>query len=169
MKGRKPKPTERKKLEGNPGKRKLNQDEPKPSLGMPDPPPFLLPDARFLWDELAPELVRMNVLTKVDGKALAAACMAYARWLQAERDIDKYGILVETPIVSKKTNEIVGHVLKKNPACTAAHNSLCQVRSFFALFGLDPSSRCRLNVNDGQTEDPLEQLLQRKAKAAIVQ
>ena len=36
MAGRKPKPTAVKKLEGNPGKRKLNTKEPNPGKGMPD-------------------------------------------------------------------------------------------------------------------------------------
>ena len=36
MAGRKPKPTAIKKLEGNPGKRKLNTKKPIPAKGMPD-------------------------------------------------------------------------------------------------------------------------------------
>lgn len=36
MAGRKPKPTALKKLEGNPGKRKLNTKEPIPAKGMQD-------------------------------------------------------------------------------------------------------------------------------------
>ena len=36
MAGRKPKPTALKKLEGNPGKRKLNTKEPVPAKGMPE-------------------------------------------------------------------------------------------------------------------------------------
>ena len=35
MAGRKPKPTAVKKLEGNPGKRKLNSKEPVPAKGIP--------------------------------------------------------------------------------------------------------------------------------------
>ena len=44
MAGRKPKPTALKKLEGNPGKRKLNTKEPMPGKGMPDCPKWLLPE-----------------------------------------------------------------------------------------------------------------------------
>lgn len=44
--GRKPKPTALKKLEGNPGKRKLNTKEPIPAKGMPNCPEWLLPEAR---------------------------------------------------------------------------------------------------------------------------
>lgn len=47
MAGRKPKPTAVKKLEGNPGKRKLNTKEPNPGKGMPDCPAWLLPEAKI--------------------------------------------------------------------------------------------------------------------------
>ena len=42
MAGRKPKPTAVKKLEGNPGKRKLNMKEPVPAKGMPTCPDWLI-------------------------------------------------------------------------------------------------------------------------------
>ena len=46
MAGRKPKPTAIKKLEGNPGKRKLNTKEPIPAKGMPNCPERLMPELR---------------------------------------------------------------------------------------------------------------------------
>lgn len=46
MAGRKPKPTAIKKLEGNPGKRKLNTKEPIPAKGMPECPDWLLLEAK---------------------------------------------------------------------------------------------------------------------------
>lgn len=42
MAGRKPKPTAIKKLEGNPGKRKLNTKESIPAKGMPNCPEWLM-------------------------------------------------------------------------------------------------------------------------------
>lgn len=46
MAGRKPKPTAVKKLEGNPGKRKLNTKEPVPAKGMPACLDWLMPEAK---------------------------------------------------------------------------------------------------------------------------
>ena len=46
MAGRKPKPTAVKKLEGNPGKRKLNTKELVPAKGMPACPDWLMPEAK---------------------------------------------------------------------------------------------------------------------------
>ena len=56
MAGRKPKPTALKKLEGNPGKRKLNTKEPMPGKGMPDCPKWLLPEAKKEWERLCVKL-----------------------------------------------------------------------------------------------------------------
>lgn len=47
MAGRKPKPTEVKTLEGNPGKRKINTKEPMPGKGIPACPEWLLPEAKL--------------------------------------------------------------------------------------------------------------------------
>ena len=72
MAGRKPKPTALKKLEGNPGKRKLNTKEPMPEKGMPDCPKWLLPEAKEEWKRLCQKLSEMGVLTESDMAAFAA-------------------------------------------------------------------------------------------------
>ena len=79
MAGRKPKPTALKKLEGNPGKRKLNTKEPVPAKGMPDCPKWLLPEAKMEWERLCVKLSEMGVLTEIDMAAFAAYCQSYAR------------------------------------------------------------------------------------------
>ena len=66
MAGRKPKPTAIKKLEGNPGKRKLNTKEPIPAKGMPECPQWLLAEAKKEWERLADLMNQMGVLTEVD-------------------------------------------------------------------------------------------------------
>lgn len=63
MAGRKPKPAALKKLEGNPGKRKLNAKEPVPGKGMPDCPKWLLLEAKLEWNRLYMKLSEMGVLT----------------------------------------------------------------------------------------------------------
>ena len=79
MAGRKPKPTAMKKLEGNPGKRKLNTKESVPAKGMPACPDWLMPEAKKEWERLAKLMNQMGVLTEVDMAAFAAYCQSYAR------------------------------------------------------------------------------------------
>ena len=59
-------------LEGNPGKRKLNTNEPVPEKGKPDCPEWLLPEAKKEWERLADLMNQMGVLTEVDMAAYAA-------------------------------------------------------------------------------------------------
>ncbi len=102
MAGRKPKPTALKKLEGNPGKRKLNTKEPVPGKGMPDCPKWLLPEAKEEWKRLCQKLSEMGVLTEVDMAAFAAYCQRYtdpyicvvAAILQFSWQIQSFGNLI---------------------------------------------------------------------------
>ena len=69
--GRPPKPTAIKELEGNPGKRPLNKNEPKPKAKAPKCPPWLESDAKKEWRRLSKELEAMGLLTQVDMAAFA--------------------------------------------------------------------------------------------------
>jgi phage terminase small subunit len=83
MRGRRPIPT-RQILTGNPGKRPLNQAEPKPEAAIPECPPELGEIAKREWGRLVGELCALGLLTNLD-RALAAYCGAYALWAEATR------------------------------------------------------------------------------------
>ena len=95
--GRKPKPTALKVLEGNPGKRPLNDHEPIPPKGELKCPSWLLPEAKKEWKRLASSLEAMGVLTMADLTAFAGYCQAYARWKEAEEFITQHGSIFKTP------------------------------------------------------------------------
>lgn len=97
MRGRKPKPTRLKVLTGNPGKRALNHDEPRPEPAVPECPPELSERAQAEWNRLAGELATLRVLTNLDRAALAAYCGAYALWAEATEAIQKFGAMVKSP------------------------------------------------------------------------
>ena len=69
--GRKPKPTALKKLEGNPGKRPLNELEPLPQVTMLRCPNWLEPEAKKEWRRLAPVLIGAGILTGADAVPFA--------------------------------------------------------------------------------------------------
>jgi P27 family predicted phage terminase small subunit len=74
--------------------------------------------------------------------------MSCARWIQADEDIAKSGIVLESP-----------QGVKKNPAVTVAAEALRHLRSFTAEFGLTPASRTRIEVTADVAEDLLEAFL----------
>jgi P27 family predicted phage terminase small subunit len=149
VRGRKPKPTHLKLIEGNPGKRKLNKGgEPKPPPIAPECPAWLMPEAQQEWGRIAPQLEALGLLTLVDGAALAAYCQAFARWKQAETRIVKRGLTMKTP-----NGEI------QRPEVAIAQKSVQIMKAFLTEFGLTPSSRTRLNIKPTAGKDPMEKML----------
>lgn len=140
MRGRKPKPTVLKLIEGNPGKRPLNCGEPAPPVGLPDCPEFLDAEARAEWKRVGPLLEGMGLVTLVDRAALAAYCVAYSRWVHAEAQVARFGTIVKSP---EKGFPM------KSPYLTVADQALESMRKFMVEFGLTPSSRSRIRVFDG--------------------
>ena len=87
QRGRKPKPTAVKVLEGNPGKRSLNTAEPKPEKKAPRCPSWLEDEAKKEWKRMSKQLEQLGILTEIDMAAFAGYCQAYARWKEAEEFI----------------------------------------------------------------------------------
>ena len=152
-KGRKPKPTAMKILEGNPGKRPLNDKEPIPPKGTIRCPTWLEPEAKKEWRRLSSSLETMGVLTTADIAAFAGYCQAYARWKEAEEFITKHGSVFRTPS---------GYV-QQVPQVSIAQQNLKIMQSFCSEFGLTPATRSRLAIangdNEGGSNDPMENLL----------
>ena len=152
IRGRKPKPTAMKILEGNPGKRPLNESEPIPPKGGVKCPTWLLPEAKKEWKRLAPALEAMGVLTMADLSAFAGYCQAFARWKEAEEFISQHGTIFKTPS---------GYV-QQVPQVSIAQQYLKIMQSFCTEFGITPSTRARIIAGDakgGDPDDPMERLL----------
>jgi len=92
--GRQPKPTELRVIEGNNGRglgrRAVNKREPKPRLGVPPAPGHLTARARAVWRLVVDEmtLAAPKLLTRLDGGVLGLYCQATARHEQAEAAIE---------------------------------------------------------------------------------
>jgi P27 family predicted phage terminase small subunit len=150
QRGPAPKPTELKRLAGNPGKRKLNEAEPKP-LGVPSCPAWLSREAKAEWRRVLPELVRLGIIGKVDGAALAGYCCAYATFRQAEEAIQTHGLTFETGTGYRAQSPEVGIRSK----------ALEQMMQYLSEFGMSPSSRSRIvTPPKPEPEDPMAEFLE---------
>ncbi len=145
MRGRKPKPTKIKELEGNPGKRAINKQEPKPESAIPVCPPHLKGVARTEWTRLARELHEVKVITKLDRAALAVCCTAWADYVKACNKCEKEGEV----IISDKGG------MYQNPWVAIKKRSMDQVQKFYAEFGMTPSSRARVHIDAPTEEDEM--------------
>lgn len=143
MPGPLPKPSHLKVLNGNPGNRPLNEQEPRPAQGEPLKPSWLEGRAASAWDELVPELARIGLLTVVDGHALAVYCEAWATYVQASEVVRKEGVLIES----------YRGGMAKNPAAQIMRDSADLMMKVGGQFGLSPATRARLQVPDDGKDD----------------
>ncbi|HVL76319.1 MAG TPA: phage terminase small subunit P27 family [Noviherbaspirillum sp.] len=80
LRGPKAKPTELKVLEGNRGHRPLITDgQLRPLVEIPDPPKHLGKEARKEWKRITVELVRYNIVSRLDQQMLGMLCQAVER------------------------------------------------------------------------------------------
>ncbi|MEQ1964968.1 phage terminase small subunit P27 family [Xenorhabdus khoisanae] len=146
--GRRPKPTARKELAGNPGKRKLNRDEPTftPLTGV-SPPDWLAENGLLLavamWELTSKELCAQGLLCVTDLAVLERWCVAYDLWRRAVVNIAMQG------------NSITGATggAIKNPELTAKKEQQSEMDTTGSMLGLDPSSRQRLIGAAGQAKN----------------
>jgi P27 family predicted phage terminase small subunit len=152
MRGRKPLPSNVVRLRGNPGKRRLNDAEPRPGAVTPSCPAYLGGEARREWKRLSKELAALGLLTRIDRGMLAAYCQAYALWVEAVCSIERYGAMVKSP----------NGFPMQSPYVAVANKQVEIMGRIAAEFGMTPSSRTRIRVGDRIAADPFEAFLERR-------
>ena len=133
MPGRPPTPTALKILRGNPGKRPLNDREPKPTLGA-EVPPYLRSNPVFVteWKRHSARLTRINVLTEIDDDALAALC-----------------------VLSVKFREMVA----ADASASALANVTRELRALWSRFGMTPADRARVKTEKPEEKSKLSRFI----------
>lgn len=146
--GPQPKPTALKLLEGT-RKSRINDAEPiPPATGIPEPPEWLGELGMETWRKLAPGLHARGVLTEWDLDAFAVLCQAVASHRQASELLNRSSVLIQGD-----------RGLVKNPALQIARDSAQVIRAFAQEFGLTPSARSGLRVEEVTDDSELRRLL----------
>ena len=148
-----PKPTHLKLLEGNPGKQKLNLNEPKPRPVAPSCPSWLTAAAKAEWKRLVPELDSLGLLSGLDRGVFAAYCQAWARWREAEELLEKHGLTYEYTNKAGEVNTV------NRPEVVTAHKYLLAMTRAAQEMGFSPASRSRVRVDLQKEADDMERLL----------
>ena len=135
--GARPKPSEIKKLEGNPGKREISNH---PVYSLSDeskkPPPYLGSYGKKEWKRILPLLEKNRLMTDADYIMLAGYCQSGDTWINAEKMKRTYGF---TDTTDK------GNIVQR-PEVGIANTALQNILKFGREFGLSPSSRAALSV-----------------------
>lgn len=138
MAGRHPKPTVVKMLEGNPGKRALNMNEPV-CTDPPVMPQHIFEDALAAekWDEVLAAMPP-GVYARLDVAMLAQYAQAYAMMIRAGEQIREEGFTAAT-----------AEGVKTHPAVTVWLGMSQTVARCASQLGLVPTARSKLNVPTG--------------------
>lgn len=127
MRGRKPKP---------PGMSSRRPERPKdgPQPRLPICPPHLQGEARKEWARTGKKLLAFGLVTEVDRSALAIYCGAWGRWVEAEQQLARYGVVIKAPS---------GYPMQ-SPYLAIANKAMDQMAKILVEFGMSPSSRSRV-------------------------
>jgi P27 family predicted phage terminase small subunit len=157
-----------KKAEGNRGRRTINEREPKSAPATPrDAPPTLTPLEQEFWNQIFPVVSEMRVMQQSDVLALGQLCRFLAEERECSLQLGKMGRLI--PKKNEK-GEVVGASL--NPIARLRSDAARHVRAYLAVFGLGPSFRAALQVEQpagDNPQDPLENIRRAKTASDVVQ
>lgn len=139
LRGPPPKPTALRLLEGNPGKVKINRQEPQPRrLTEVDPPEDLPEEGRAVFSALSQELISCGILTAIDLEAFGRYVRLLVEYRNAEREIKgKYFF----PIKDKEGNFAY---FVPNPWVSVRDRAIDRLIRLEREFGMTPASRVRM-------------------------
>jgi P27 family predicted phage terminase small subunit len=155
--GRKPDPGAVKEAKGNPGKRRVAKDTAVAlaATGGVEPPVWLKDEGLKVWARLAPNVVRLKLLTPVDAEAFGRYCRNLARWLKMQKRLDEVGEIYVIETAS-------GEVRRPDPSFIIADRIERQLLAAEAVFGLNPAERQRIFASRTMTPDPAGDLFGRR-------
>ncbi len=134
--GRKPKPRALRLLEGKPGHRPLPPDIKPP--GDAEMPEHLEGESKIEWNRVIGQLRTLGLATSLDRAALAGYCVSWARWVEAEKALKRYGAIVKAP---------TGYPMQ-SPYLGVANQALKLMREFLVEFGMTPVARTRVGTDE---------------------
>jgi len=95
------------------------------------------------WDKVSKQLKEARIITNIDVDALSMYCEAYATWIDANKAIQKHGV-----VVKNKSGFPV-----QSPYFLVANKAFDQMRAMLTEFGMTPSSRTRVSSLKSKDED----------------
>jgi P27 family predicted phage terminase small subunit len=145
-----PEPPELKLLKGGRDHRPFELDKLfRPEVGVPDAPRWLSAEAKKAWKRLSEELVRYNLLSKVDRDAFAMLCQTIGRVEQVERSLQ-----AKQAALLAEAKDITDAFVDKTPNGLRVQSALYQIlnreqaklHKLLETFGLRPDARASVTA-----------------------
>jgi P27 family predicted phage terminase small subunit len=147
--GRKPETDQQQAEKGAPGKRlsqkaaqvARTQKQATPvTVGKVVPPKWLKKSrkATEIWNDLAPRLLRLNLLSDLDAAPLARYCRYIVEWIAADLSVQKEGTWFEATDTNGNATK------KRHPAWQACQDIEKMLRDLESTFGMRPDARYKI-------------------------
>jgi P27 family predicted phage terminase small subunit len=150
MRGRKPKPTHLRLIQGNPGKRPLNRREPRPKGVLSDPPAWFNEEQRVEWAYVIGH-APFGLLTTLDRSVLELWVVHYLLWRRSTELCQQYGQVQRDP--SHNT-------VRTAPWVKTAAQQAALLSKIAEQLGFTPSARPRLQLPaDNSKPDDFDKLI----------
>lgn len=137
MRGRKPKPTWLKIIEGKRGHRALNVNEPIPKDPLGPAPADFTERQRAIWDHAAAS-APPGLLTELDRQLFITYCVASALHEEARVKVAQIGALIKAPVTG---------VPMQSPWLTIMNKQAAVMQKAIAEIGFSPTSRGRVKLD----------------------
>jgi P27 family predicted phage terminase small subunit len=159
-----PTPTRVKKLRGNPGRRPLGEDaEPQPRPSSAEPEKDLSAEAKRVWRRLAPELLRVGVLTEVDRLEFGRLCELVVMVKDLRRQLKAEGFTIVAEVTGRDGSK--GERTRKHPVADLLHQTETRLTTLSDRFGLTLSGRVKIPVTPAPVSDE-DKLLKYTSRSA---
>jgi len=132
--------------------RETEPPKPRPIVG--SCPKWVPRKGKLFWNEYAPILEELGMLSELDRHSFALLCSTYDTWRRAEEELAKEDL---------KTTAMYRGV-KKNPLATIARQARCDFMDWCKEFGMTYASRERMNVKPPPSKGKLGDYLNRGGK-----
>jgi P27 family predicted phage terminase small subunit len=108
---------------------------------VPDPPSFVTGYAADEWARIAPQLHVLGLLTVVDTMPIAAYCMSYMRWRQAEEVLAR---MASGSLTRGLLMKGADGTPRRNPMVKIAADAAVDMVRYAGEFGMTPVARSRI-------------------------
>lgn len=146
-------PTHLRLVKGNPSKRAINKNEPKPPSGVPPIPKHFDKRGKYWFKRMGEELDAVGVMSTLDAKALELLVEAYTEYRHHCEVLDKEGYTYQT---GSATGE---KIVKAHPAAAMKADAWKRIRAMLSEFGMTPASRSKVEIKAPAGEDPFAEFL----------
>ena len=152
MKGRPPVPTALRILHGNPSRRPLNEEEPKPETEIPECPDGLDKVGQDEWERITGHLYQLNMVADMDLAVLYGYCHSFEQFIKSATDLKKTGFLVKAPS---------GYPIV-NPLLSINNKAKAMMLKFAQELGLSVVQRTKIKIEgNGKREDEFDSFLRK--------